>query len=146
MSFDLNLPTVHAVNRLPASLGTLWRRCLIAGAVFFAALAIAILIDAWTLQREPLGSGPLGPIVSERVVHVRYYVLPWAGFLIAAFLILRFGVRAGNTAVRILADGGSAWVALGYFARAIGWAFAAASVFFVAATVQQNLFGFFLPP
>ncbi len=132
-------------SRFISALGTIWRRCLLAGVVFFAALAIAIVTHA-VLQREPAGSGPLGPIVSERVIHVRYYVLPWAGFLIGAFLVLRFGVRAGNTAIRTLADGGSAWVALSYFARAIGWAMAAAGVFFLAASVQQKLFGFFLPP
>ena len=119
---------------------------MLAVVVFFAALAVAIVIDAWGLQREPAGSGPLGPIVSERVVHVRYYVLPWAGFLIGAFFVLRFGVRAGNLAIRTLADGGSAWIAFGYFARAIGWATAAACVFFVAAAVQEKVFGFFLPP
>src|SRR5688572_17546122 len=103
--FDVNV-------RLLANMGSFWRRCVIAGVVFFAALTIAIVVDAWIHDRAgTTGTDPLGPIVAQRVVHVRYYVLPWAGFLISAFLVLRYGVRAGNNAVRILADGGSAWVA-----------------------------------
>ncbi len=120
---------------------------MLAGVVFLAALTIAIAVDAWFFQDgDSTGNNPLGPIVSERVVHVRYYVLPWAGFLISAFLIFRFGVRAGNNAVRVLADGGSVRTAFGYFARAMGWALSAAVVFAIAASVQRNLFGFFLPP
>ena len=109
------------------------------GLIFFVALAVGIAIDAWVIQQGE-------PVPGERVVHLRHYVLPVIGFAASVFLLLRRALPAAHTSLRILAYGGGIGKAFPDFVRSVLWFLAAVAAFAIASSVQQNLFGFFLPP
>ena len=80
------------------------------------------------------------------VTHIRHYVLPYGGLLLAAFLFVRRSAPAGRDAIWIIESGGTIAEAFGPAIRALAWAVAAIAVFQTVILLQCRLFGFFLPP
>lgn len=105
-------------------------------AAVLAVLAAAIGVDTWVINCS-------GPRVAEGI-HLRFYVLPVCGGLLAAIIVWQRVIPAGHEMCLVYLhemDGSSFRAAL----RTAAWIFFAAAVFLAASLVQRAIFGFFLP-
>ena len=113
--------------------------------VFLAGYALEIAADVWVVN-HPAPNDLFANYMPVPVTHIRHYVLPWGGFALAAFFLVRRAMPAGRDAIWIIEIGGTIGEAFGPAARSLAWTVAAVAVFQTAAWLQCRLFGFFLPP
>jgi len=113
--------------------------------LFLVGYALEIAADVWVVN-HPAPNDPFADYMPVPVTHIRHYVLPWGGFALAAFFLVRRAMPAGRDAIWIIEAGGTIGEAFDSAVRALLWTVAAIAVFQTAAWLQCRLFGFFLPP
>jgi hypothetical protein len=122
-----------------------FRTLITVGLLFLAGYSLEIAADVWVVN-HPAPNDPFAHYMPVPVTHIRHYVLPWGGFALAAFLLVRRAMPAGRDAIWTIEVGGTIGEAFGPAVRAFVWTVAAIAIFQTAAWLQCRLFGFFLPP